>query len=89
MQRLCNTCAYCATAATIIMVFDTVQHCQTPDKLCLLHQVADRLEQAVESALRNGYRTGDLMSPGMKQVKCSEMGEILAEAVRSSTPVHA
>jgi hypothetical protein len=46
-------------------------------------QVADRLEQSVSAALDAGYRTKDLMSEGMTEVKCSELGEILvAEAAK-------
>jgi 3-isopropylmalate dehydrogenase len=46
-----------------------------------LPQVADRLEKAVSAVLDAGYRTGDLMSPGMKQVKCSEVGDLLMQHV--------
>ncbi|KAK9803450.1 hypothetical protein WJX73_002509 [Symbiochloris irregularis] len=49
-----------------------------------LPKVAQRLEVAVEAALEGGYRTADLMSPGMKQVRCSELGAILAEACHKS-----
>ena len=42
-----------------------------------LLQVADRLEQSVSAFLDEGYRTGDLMSPGMKQVGCTEAGDLL------------
>jgi hypothetical protein len=46
-------------------------------------QVAGRLEQSVSAALDAGYRTKDLMSEGMTEVKCSELGEILvAEAAK-------
>lgn len=46
-----------------------------------LPKVADRLEQAVTAALDAGYRTGDLMSSGMKQVGCVELGEILVSQI--------
>ncbi|KAL3163022.1 hypothetical protein ABBQ32_009449 [Trebouxia sp. C0010 RCD-2024] len=46
-----------------------------------LPKVADRLEQAVTAALDAGYRTGDLMSSGMKQVGCIEIGEILVNQI--------
>ena len=46
------------------------------DSLALL-QVADRLEHSVSAFLDEGYRTGDLMSPGMKQVGCTEAGDLL------------
>jgi 3-isopropylmalate dehydrogenase len=38
---------------------------------------ADRIERAVTEVLDRGYRTGDIMSDGMKAVGCQEMGEIL------------
>lgn len=44
-------------------------------------QVADRLENAVTAALDGGYRTGDLMSSGMKQVGCSEIGDIIVKLI--------
>lgn len=44
-----------------------------------LPAVADRLEGAVTAALDKGYRTGDIMSEGCTQLKCSEMGEVLLE----------
>lgn len=40
-------------------------------------QVADRLEAAVTAALDGGFRTGDIMQPGCKQVGCQEMGEVV------------
>ena len=49
-------------------------------------QVAESLEKAVEAALDRGFRTGDLMSNGMKQVGCSQMGDILEEAVAARQP---
>ena len=52
-------------------------------------QIADSLEQAVKLALDKGYRTSDLMAPGMKRVGCRQMGEILAEGVAARTPVAA
>lgn len=39
---------------------------------------ADDIEAAVTKALEDGYRTGDIMSDGCKQVSCSEMGDIVA-----------
>jgi 3-isopropylmalate dehydrogenase len=41
---------------------------------------ADMLEKAIANTLDAGYRTGDLMSPGMKQVGTAQMGDaIIAE----------
>ena len=38
---------------------------------------ATDIENAVNQVLDKGYRTGDIMSAGMKQVGCKEMGEVL------------
>ena len=45
---------------------------------------ADRIEQAVQQVLDAGYRTGDIMSEGMKLVGCREMGDALIELLESS-----
>jgi 3-isopropylmalate dehydrogenase len=42
-------------------------------------EVASRIEKAVELALEEGHRTGDLMEEGKKQVGCEEMGRIVRE----------
>ncbi len=39
---------------------------------------ADAIEAAVNRALDDGYRTGDIMQEGMRLVGCSEMGNIIA-----------
>lgn len=44
-------------------------------------EAANRLEQAVLKVLDAGYRTGDIMSAGMKQVGCQEMGQALMQAL--------
>jgi 3-isopropylmalate dehydrogenase len=44
-------------------------------------EAADRLEQAVMQVLDQGYRTGDIMSPGMKAVGCQAMGDALLAAL--------
>ncbi len=36
---------------------------------------ADAVENAVDLALENGFRTGDIMSDGSRLVSCSEMGD--------------
>lgn len=51
-------------------------------------QVADDMEAAVTSALDQGFRTGDLMSDGMKQLSCSDMGQVLLKAVRQPAMAH-
>ena len=37
----------------------------------------DRIFHAIESVLQKGYRTMDIMSPGMKQVGTAEMGDVI------------
>ena len=40
---------------------------------------ADRIEQAVQSVLNKGYRTGDIMSEGCSLLSTTEMGDVLLE----------
>ncbi len=42
---------------------------------------ADAVEAAVDKVLEKGYRTGDIMSEGMKLVSCSEMGSLVANEI--------
>lgn len=44
---------------------------------------ADKIEQATIKVLDAGYRTGDIMSQGMKLVGCREMGDKLIEILES------
>lgn len=44
-------------------------------------EAATDIETAVNQVLDQGYRTGDIMSPGMKSVGCQEMGEILLQLI--------
>jgi 3-isopropylmalate dehydrogenase len=44
---------------------------------------ADKIEQATIEVLDAGYRTGDIMSQGMKLVGCREMGDKLIEILES------
>jgi 3-isopropylmalate dehydrogenase len=44
-------------------------------------EAASRIEQAVLKVLDQGYRTGDIMSPGMTLVGCQAMGEALLAAI--------
>ena len=46
-----------------------------------LEQEAKDIEQAVDSILNQGYRTVDMMSEGMKQVGCQEMGDLILQAL--------
>ena len=47
-------------------------------------EAAIEIESVVNKALDQGYRTGDIMSPGMKAVGCQEMGEILLKLIANS-----
>lgn len=47
-------------------------------------QVADQLEAAIKHVLDQGYRTGDLMTDGMKQIGCSELGNVIEEYLQKS-----
>ncbi len=40
-------------------------------------EAASKIEDAVQEALNQGYRTGDIMSEGMKLVGCRAMGDVL------------
>lgn len=44
-------------------------------------EAAIEIENVVNQALDQGYRTGDIMSPGMKAVGCQEIGEILLKLI--------
>ncbi len=46
-----------------------------------LEKEAVAIEKAVNSVLDAGYRTGDIMSEGMKQVGTVEMGDLVANAI--------
>ncbi|MEM8676006.1 MAG: 3-isopropylmalate dehydrogenase [Cyanobacteria bacterium P01_G01_bin.67] len=44
-------------------------------------EAATEIENAVTHVLDQGYRTGDIMSPGMKPVGCKDMGEVLLKLI--------
>jgi 3-isopropylmalate dehydrogenase len=46
-------------------------------------QAADKIEQGVLEVLAQGYRTGDIMSPGMKALGCRAMGDVLLKILES------
>ena len=46
-----------------------------------LDREADAIERAVKQVLKEGYRTGDIMSEGSRKVGCSKMGDLLAEFI--------
>lgn len=47
-------------------------------------EIAEILEGSVNYALDEGYRTGDIMSDGCRQVTCSEMGDILLKYIEAA-----
>lgn len=49
--------------------------------------IADCIRQAVNDTLDAGFRTGDIMSPGMTLVGCKAMGEALVQRVQQKTTV--
>ena len=46
-----------------------------------LDEAADAVEAAVKQVLKEGYRTGDIMSEGCTRVGTEEMGDLIAERV--------
>ena len=46
-----------------------------------LDKEADAVETAVQAALKEGYRTGDIMSEGCTQVGTVQMGDLIAERI--------
>jgi 3-isopropylmalate dehydrogenase len=46
--------------------------------------LADQIEQAVQTVLNRGIRTGDIMAEGCEQVSTSDMGEAVIEELKSS-----
>ena len=46
-----------------------------------MNDEADAVENAVRPTIRDGYRTGDIMSDGMKLLSCTEMGSKIAEYI--------
>ena len=46
-----------------------------------LEKEADAIDNAVKKVLQDGYRTGDIMSEGCKQVGCRQMGDLLAKYI--------
>lgn len=47
-----------------------------------LDEEAAAVEKAVRDVLADGYRTVDIMSEGMKQVGCREMGSLIIEKIK-------
>ncbi len=47
-----------------------------------LDREADAVDAAVKQVLKDGYRTGDILSEGCTKVGCSRMGDLLAERIQ-------
>ena len=47
-----------------------------------LDREADAVENAVKQVLKDGYRTGDIMSEGSTLTGCKQMGDLLVERIR-------
>lgn len=47
-----------------------------------LDRESESVERAVMEVLDEGYRTVDILKPGMKRVSCSEMGDLIAARIR-------
>ncbi len=48
-----------------------------------LDKEADAIDNAVKQTLKDGYRTGDIMSEGCEQVGCKKMGDLIVERIKS------
>ena len=46
-----------------------------------LSKEADEIEEAVKKALKDGYRTGDIMSDGCKKVSTTQMGDAIVSYI--------
>ena len=47
-----------------------------------LDKEADAIDNAVKQVLKDGYRTGDIMSDGCEQVGCKKMGDLIVERIK-------
>ena len=47
-----------------------------------LDKEADAIDEAVKQVLRDGYRTGDIMSEGCERVGCKKMGDLIVERIK-------
>ncbi len=47
-----------------------------------LDKEADAIDEAVKQVLRDGYRTGDIMSEGCEKVGCKRMGDLIVERIK-------
>lgn len=45
-------------------------------------EASQKIEDAVKAVLEEGYRTGDIMSPGLKRIGTREMGDLIAGHIK-------
>ena len=45
---------------------------------------ADRIDNAVEAVLNDGYRTADIQEPGCKLAGCKEMGRLVRDRIEKA-----
>ena len=48
-----------------------------------LDREVDAVERAVDQVLKDGYRTGDIMSDGCTEVGTKEMGDLICERIKA------
>ena len=53
---------------------------------CDLDKEALAVETAVRQVLKDGYRTGDIMSEGCTRVGTTQMGDLVAERIHQKIP---
>ena len=46
-----------------------------------LDEAADAVEAAISQVLKDGYRTGDIMSEGCTKVNTAQMGDLICERI--------
>ncbi len=51
---------------------------------CKLPEAAKEIEEAVEKALEEGYRTADIWSPGTKRVSTKEMTDVIINLIKEA-----
>ena len=63
------------------LVFRSPVWCMLDRGILPLDEAAAAIEKAVETVLKDGFRTGDIMADGCKKVGCTEMGDLIAERI--------
>ena len=63
---------------TVLIIVNVGRILEAPFASLDLDREADAVEAAVQKVLEMGLRTVDIMSEGMTQLSCSEMGSAIA-----------